>query len=117
MDKMLGTGFLLRTTAARILQALEKGRAGCGLQLGARNERCNIEVVESLLDALGKPRSLIRFVKDRLGHDRRYAIDPSLAETSWLAAKRNLGKRFAKNHRVVSAKFSVGRAGAQWRLP
>lgn len=64
-----------------ILRALEKGQAGAVYNLGARNERRNLEVVESLLDALGKPRSLIRFVKDRPGHDRRYAIDPTLAET------------------------------------
>jgi dTDP-glucose 4,6-dehydratase len=68
-----------------ILAALEKGRAGGVYNIGARNERRNIEVAEALLDALGKPRSLIRFVKDRLGHDRRYAIDPSLveAELGW----------------------------------
>ena len=64
-----------------IIKALEKGSAGSVFNFGARNERRNIDVVESLLDALGKPRSLIRFVKDRLGHDRRYAIDPTLAET------------------------------------
>ena len=38
-------------------------------------------VAESLLDVLAKPRSLIQFVKDRPGHDRRYAIDPSLVES------------------------------------
>jgi dTDP-glucose 4,6-dehydratase len=64
-----------------ILQALDKGRAGAVYNVGARNERRNIDVVKSVLDALGKPDSLIRFVKDRPGHDRRYAIDPSLAET------------------------------------
>jgi len=64
-----------------ILAALEKGRSGGVYNLGARNERRNIEVAESLLEALGKPKSLIRFVKDRPGHDRRYAIDPSLAES------------------------------------
>lgn len=63
-----------------LLKALHKGRPGSVYNIGARNERRNLEVVESLLDALGKPHSLIRFVKDRLGHDRRYAIDPSLAE-------------------------------------
>lgn len=63
-----------------ILAALEKGRAGAVYNIGARNQRHNLEVVEALLDALGKPRSLIKFVGDRLGHDRRYAIDPSLAE-------------------------------------
>ncbi|HUQ31835.1 MAG TPA: dTDP-glucose 4,6-dehydratase [Pyrinomonadaceae bacterium] len=60
--------------------ALEKGTSGAVYNIGARNERRNIEVVESILQALGKPRSLIRYVKDRPGHDRRYAIDPALAE-------------------------------------
>ena len=64
-----------------ILAAMEKGRSGSVYNIGARNERRNIDVVESLLDALGKPRSLINFVKDRPGHDRRYAIDPSLVES------------------------------------
>src|SRR2546427_1542972 len=64
-----------------ILLALEKGRSGSVYNFGARNERRNIEVVEFLLDAVGKPHSLIRFVKDRPGHDRRYAIDPALAES------------------------------------
>lgn len=68
-----------------ILLALEKGRSGAVYNIGARNERRNLDVVGSLLNALGKPQSLIRFVKDRPGHDRRYAIDPSLAESelSW----------------------------------
>jgi len=64
-----------------ILAVMEKGRSGAVYNIGARNERRNIEVAQSILDTVGKPRSLIRFVKDRLGHDRRYAIDPSLAES------------------------------------
>jgi dTDP-glucose 4,6-dehydratase len=60
---------------------MEKGRTGEAYNIGARNERHNIDVVESVLDALGKPRTLIRHVKDRLGHDRRYAIDPTKIET------------------------------------
>ena len=63
-----------------ILVALERGESGRVYNVGARKTRRNLEVVESLLDALGKPRSLIRFVKDRPGHDRRYAIDPSRIE-------------------------------------
>jgi dTDP-glucose 4,6-dehydratase len=63
-----------------ILLALEKGRAGGVYNIGARNERRNIDVARSVLDQLNKPHSLMKFVKDRLGHDRRYAIDPSLAE-------------------------------------
>ena len=65
-----------------ILSALQKGPAGSIYNFGARNERRNLEVIESLLRALGKPQSLITFVKDRLGHDRRYAIDPTQAETT-----------------------------------
>jgi dTDP-glucose 4,6-dehydratase len=61
--------------------ALENGRTGGVYNIGARNERRNLEVAESILEALGKPRSLIKFVKDRPGHDRRYAIDPTLVET------------------------------------
>jgi dTDP-glucose 4,6-dehydratase len=64
-----------------ILLALTKGRPGATYNVGARNERRNIEVARSVLDQLGKPQSLIKFVKDRPGHDRRYAIDPSLVES------------------------------------
>ena len=64
-----------------IMLALEKGRPGAVYNVGARNERRNLDVVGSLLDTLGKPRSLIRFVKDRPGHDRRYAMDPRLIES------------------------------------
>jgi dTDP-glucose 4,6-dehydratase len=59
----------------------EKGKAGEAYNIGARNERKNIEVVTAILDALNKPHSLIKFVTDRLGHDRRYAIDPTKVET------------------------------------
>lgn len=64
-----------------ILLAMEKGRSGAVYNIGSRNERRNVEVVRSILDILGKPHSLLRFVKDRPGHDRRYAIDPSLSES------------------------------------
>ena len=64
-----------------VLAVLERGRAGAVYNIGARNERRNIEVAESVLKALGKPLSLIKFVKDRPGHDRRYAIDPTRIET------------------------------------
>lgn len=64
-----------------ILLALNKGRSGATYNVGARNERRNIDVAGSVLDQLGKPQSLIKFVKDRPGHDRRYAIDASLVES------------------------------------
>ncbi len=58
----------------------ERGRSGEAYNIGARNERENIDVVKSILDALGKPHELIKYVTDRLGHDRRYAIDPAKVE-------------------------------------
>jgi dTDP-glucose 4,6-dehydratase len=64
-----------------ILSVLEKGQSGRVYTIGARNERRNIDVAKSVLDALQKSYSLIQFVKDRPGHDRRYAIDSSVMET------------------------------------
>ena len=60
---------------AALALALEKGIPGNVYNVGAGNERANLEIVEIILDVLQKPRSLIRYVKDRPGHDRRYAID------------------------------------------
>lgn len=54
---------------------LHQGRNGEVYNVGGRNERNNIQVVKTILQELGKPESLITYVKDRLGHDRRYAID------------------------------------------
>lgn len=59
---------------------LRKGKIGEIYNVGGHNERTNLEVVKTILKALNKPESLIRFVKDRPGHDRRYAIDPSKLE-------------------------------------
>lgn len=68
-----------------ILAAMKQGKSGEIYNIGARNEQHNIDIVESILDALGKSRSLIQFVEDRLGHDRRYALDSTKVETelSW----------------------------------
>jgi dTDP-glucose 4,6-dehydratase len=60
---------------------LWSGRSGEVYNIGARAEKTNLEVVRTLLDILGKPHSLIKFVKDRPGHDRRYATDPTKIET------------------------------------
>jgi len=60
---------------AAIDLVVHRGEEGNVYNIGASNERANIEIVELVLDILGKPRSLIRYVKDRPGHDRRYAID------------------------------------------
>lgn len=57
--------------------ALHRGRVGEVYNIGANNERTNLEIVITLLEMLGKPKSLIEYVKDRPGHDKRYAIDNS----------------------------------------
>ena len=58
-----------------LLLALERGRAGETYNVGGGAEMKNIEIVKRILALLNKPETLIRFVTDRPGHDRRYAID------------------------------------------
>lgn len=60
---------------------LEKGRTGEVYNIGASNEIANIDIVKLILKTLGKPEKLIEYVKDRPGHDRRYAIDSSKIQT------------------------------------
>lgn len=59
---------------------VRNGHVGETYNIGGHNERTNMEVVKTILSALGKPESLIEHVTDRKGHDRRYAIDPSKIE-------------------------------------
>jgi dTDP-glucose 4,6-dehydratase len=56
------------------------GKPGEVYNIGGRCEKTNLELTHTLLDLLGKPRTLIRYVQDRPGHDRRYAIDCSKIE-------------------------------------
>ncbi len=56
---------------------VRNGKDGEIYNVGGHNERTNLEVVKTILKVLNKPESLITFVTDRPGHDRRYAIDPS----------------------------------------
>jgi dTDP-glucose 4,6-dehydratase len=56
---------------------LHKGKVGEVYNIGGHNEKTNLEVVKTILKELEKPESLITYVKDRAGHDMRYAIDPS----------------------------------------
>lgn len=60
---------------------IRKGRVGEVYNIGGHNERTNLEVVKTILEALNKPESLINYVTDRKGHDLRYAIDPTKIET------------------------------------
>ena len=60
---------------------LHRGESGHVYNIGSRAEKTNLDVVRTLLDLLDRPHSLITHVTDRLGHDRRYATDPSKLET------------------------------------
>jgi dTDP-glucose 4,6-dehydratase len=68
-----------------LLAALERGEDGEVYNFGAASERHNIDIVRQVLRLLGRPESLISYVKDRPGHDRRYAIDAGKirAELRW----------------------------------
>src|SRR5690348_16966322 len=70
---------------AGVVAALFEGKPGQVYNFGGDSEMVNIDLVKMILDQLGKPHSLISFVPDRLGHDRRYAIDSSFAqrELNW----------------------------------
>lgn len=73
---------------AAIAAVLEKGVIGEVYNVGGNNEKANIEIVKLILKELGKPESLITHVKDRPGHDRRYAIDNTkiTAQLGWKPA-------------------------------
>ena len=62
-------------------RVIEKGKAGEIYNISGGNEKRNLEVVESILDLLQKPRDLIHFVEDRPGHDVRYSLDSSKIKT------------------------------------
>jgi len=64
---------------------LHKGTVGEIYNIGGHNEKTNLTVVKKILETLNKPESLITYITDRPGHDRRYAIDPAKisAELGW----------------------------------
>jgi len=66
-----------------VLMALERGKPGEVYNIGSGHEKTNLEVVREILRLMSKPDSLIHFVKDRPGHDRRYSIDCSKIRREW----------------------------------
>jgi dTDP-glucose 4,6-dehydratase len=74
---------------AGIVAALFEGKPGAVYNFGGESEMANLDLVKLILQKLGKPEGLISFVEDRLGHDRRYAIDSSFAqrELKWKPRK------------------------------
>lgn len=71
-----------------IAMVLEKGKTGEVYNIGGNNEKANIQIVRLILETLNKPESLITYVQDRPGHDRRYAIDNTkiTKELGWAPA-------------------------------
>ena len=96
--------------ARAIWLAFERGNSGEIYNIGARNEQYNIDVVKAILDNLGKPHGLIKYVADRLGHDRRYAIEADKAEnelgwkplTSWEEGLRKTIEWYQQNQDWVN---------------
>lgn len=66
---------------AALTTVLEKGKKGGVYNIGGNSERTNIVIVKTILQAVGKPETLIKYVQDRPGHDRRYAIDATKIRT------------------------------------
>ncbi|MFS0821569.1 dTDP-glucose 4,6-dehydratase [Bacillus sp. 1P02SD] len=66
---------------AAIDLVMHKGVNGEVYNVGGHNEKTNLEVVQTIIKTLDKPYDLIEFVEDRLGHDKRYAIDPTKLES------------------------------------
>jgi dTDP-glucose 4,6-dehydratase len=98
----------VRDHCSGVLAAWQKGRAGEVYNFGGRCEKPNLELTHLLLDLLGKPRSLIKYVQDRPGHDRRYAIDCAKAE-------RELGWRPAVTFdRGIAETIAWYKANADW---
>jgi len=81
----------------RCLESSHRGPPGETYNIGGCNEKTNLSVVELILARLGKPKSLIKHVIDRPGHDRRYAIDASkiIKQLKWqpsVSFEQGLGK-------------------------
>jgi dTDP-glucose 4,6-dehydratase len=71
----------VRDHCSAIDLVIHEGKPGEVYNIGGHNERTNKEIVDLIVERLGVSKDLVKYVKDRPGHDRRYAIDPSKIET------------------------------------
>lgn len=79
-----------------IATVMDKGKPGEIYNIGGGNERTNLEVTAAILNALGKPNSLVSRVEDRKGHDRRYAIDSAKVKNLGWKPRRRFEDALAK---------------------
>jgi dTDP-glucose 4,6-dehydratase len=95
--------------AAAVAKVLFEGKAGEVYNIGSGNEHNNLQITKLILEILGKPESLIKYVEDRPGHDRRYALDSSKierklgwkAETSFESGLRETVRWYQENPQWV----------------
>jgi dTDP-glucose 4,6-dehydratase len=89
-----------------VWSVIDKGVIGQTYLLGADNQRSNLQVVQALLDVMGKPKDWIEFIDDRPGHDLRYAIDASAteAELGWKPKHGNFEEKLAETVGFYSGK-------------
>ena len=97
---------------------LHEGKPGESYNVGGGNERENLDIVHQVLELLGKPKSLVRFVKDRPGHDRRYSLDcGKLRRLGW-ASSRDFEEELAETVRWYVANEAWWRplkSGEYWQ--
>jgi len=88
---------------------LDKGQIGETYLLGADNQRSNLEVVQALLEIMGKPADFIEFIGDRPGHDLRYAIDASATENElgWKPKHGNFEEKLSETVYFYTAQFEI----------
>ncbi len=98
---------------------LERGQRGEGYNVSAGSPLPNLEVVRTILQLLGESDSLIRFVEDRPGHDRRYALNSTKIrqKLGWQPEVTFEEERDTKNDCVVSRKRALARAHTLRKIP
>ena len=77
---------------------IEKGDDGEVYNVGAGNEKTNMDITDRIISHLGKPESLKTFVSDRLGHDRRYSVECSKIHSLGWAPQHTLEDALVRHH-------------------
>lgn len=85
---------------------IDKGQAGQIYNVSTHNEKTNLEIIKQILEMIDKPESLINFVSDRPGHDRRYALDSTkLEKLGWTYSNNNLNMNLQRTIDSYLCKF------------